>query len=204
MKYWAISRLNAYEKNPRKNDSVVNKIRASIREFGFVIPILARSSDGQVIDGHLRLKGAIAEGMTEVPVIACDNWTEAQVKAFRLVANRSANWAEWDTDMLRTEILDLKGFDFNLELTGFEALEIDNVLNGRAVDDKPSSRKRNGSAPASAGAPVLSYLIVFSSEEEQQTFFTYLKQLRTAYPEIPNAGTRIAKHCKANPPQAGA
>ena len=63
---------------------------ACIQEFGFRIPVLARS-DGELIDGHLRLKAAKKLGMTEVPVILCDDWSSAQVKAFRLNANRSAN-----------------------------------------------------------------------------------------------------------------
>ena len=63
------------------------------------MPILAKS-DGEVIDGHLRLKVAIAEKMREVPVVPCDGWTEAQVKAFRLLVNRSVNWAESDLDAL--------------------------------------------------------------------------------------------------------
>jgi ParB-like chromosome segregation protein Spo0J len=57
-------------------DKAVDRMRASVREFGFVIPVLARST-GEVIDGHLRLKAAIAENMAQVPVIACDDWTEA-------------------------------------------------------------------------------------------------------------------------------
>lgn len=61
---------------------------ASITEFGFSVPVLARSS-GEVVDGHLRLKGARRFGMTEVPVIPCDGWTNAQLKAFRLMLNRS-------------------------------------------------------------------------------------------------------------------
>ena len=62
---------------------------ASIAEFGFSVPVLARSS-GEVVDGHLRLKGARRLGMAEVPVIPCDGWTDAQLnKAFRLMVNRS-------------------------------------------------------------------------------------------------------------------
>jgi len=81
---WPIDRLIEYARNPRKNDSAVDRMCASIREFGFKIPILARS-DGEVVDGHLRLKAARKLGITEVPVMLCDEWTPAQVKAFRLM-----------------------------------------------------------------------------------------------------------------------
>jgi ParB-like chromosome segregation protein Spo0J len=95
---WPVSRLRPYEKNPRKNDKAVEQMRASIREYGFAVPCLARQ-DGELIDGHLRLKAAIAEGMTSVPVIPCDGWSDAQVKAFRLMINRSVAWADWDTEL---------------------------------------------------------------------------------------------------------
>lgn len=85
---WPIGRLIPYARNPRKNHQAVDRMCASIREFGFKIPCLVRSSD-EVVDGHVRLKAARKLGLTAVPVILCDEWTEAQVKAFRLMVNRS-------------------------------------------------------------------------------------------------------------------
>src|ERR1039457_860027 len=91
---WHIDRFVAYARNPRKNDAAVDRMCSSIREFGFKIPCLARS-DGTVVDGHLRLKAARKLGswpggdVTGVPTILCDEWSEAQVKAFRLMVNRS-------------------------------------------------------------------------------------------------------------------
>src|SRR5882672_4097226 len=121
---WPLARLIPYVRNPRKNDQVVNRMVSSIREFGFRVPVLARSS-GDVIDGHLRLKAADKLGITEIPVIVCDNWTETQVKAFRLLVNRSVTWASWDSELLSLEMLDLRGLDFDLGLTGFDTREID-------------------------------------------------------------------------------
>ena len=130
---WPIDRLIFYARNPRKNDAAVDRMCSSIREFGFKVPVLARS-DGEVVDGHLRLKAAAKLGIAEIPVILCDEWTDAQVKAFRLLVNRSVNWAEWDTELLSLEMLDLKGLDFDLELTGFDSREIDEFLLGDARD----------------------------------------------------------------------
>src|SRR5436309_9720011 len=124
---WPIDRLIFYARNPRKNDSAVDRMCESIREFGFKIPVLARS-DGEVIDGHLRLKAARKLGITEVPVILCDEWTAAQVKAFRLMVNRSVTWADWDEDLLALELQDLNEADFDLTLTGFNPHEIDGLL----------------------------------------------------------------------------
>ena len=80
--------LVAYSRNPRRDDHVVDRMCQSIREFGFKVPILA-TSNGQVIDGHLRLKAAHQLQLEAVPVIVCDDWTEEQVRAFRLLVNRS-------------------------------------------------------------------------------------------------------------------
>ena len=124
---WPIERLVPYARNPRKNDAAVERMCASIREFGFKIPCLVRG-DGEVVDGHLRLKAALKLGLTEVPVILCDEWTPAQVKAFRLLVNRSVNWADWDDELLTLELEDLKTLEFDLSLTGFDTRELDHLL----------------------------------------------------------------------------
>src|SRR5580698_1466976 len=71
---WPIDKLVPYARNPRKNDAVVELMCNSIREFGFKIPCLVRGN-GELIDGHLRLKAVRKLGMTEIPVIVCDEWT---------------------------------------------------------------------------------------------------------------------------------
>src|SRR4051794_9951297 len=124
---WPVEKLIFYARNPRKNDAAVDRMCGSIREFGFKIPCLVRS-DGEVIDGHLRLKAARKLAITGIPVILCDEWTPAQVKAFRLMVNRSATWADWDEELLAIELSELQNADFDLSLTGFEAKEIDDFL----------------------------------------------------------------------------
>lgn len=124
---WPIERLVEYARNPRKNDGAVDRMCASIREFGFKIPVLVRS-DGEVVDGDLRLKAARKLGITEIPVILCDEWTPAQVKAFRLMVNRSATWAEWDEELLALELQEIQESDLDLSLTGFEDEELARLL----------------------------------------------------------------------------
>jgi len=131
LEMWPLSRFVYYIRNPRKNDHVVDRMIASIREFGFKVPVLARSS-GEVVDGHLRLKAAEKLALTEIPVLLCDDWSDGQVKAFRLLVNRSVSWAAWDLELLSLEMQDLKGLDFNLHLTGFDTREIDELLLGGA------------------------------------------------------------------------
>lgn len=133
---WRIERLAPYAGNPRKNDGAVDRMMASIEEFGFKIPILARS-DGEVVDGHLRLKAAQRLGLTEVPILLCDEWTPAQVRAFRLMVNRSVTWADWDDELLAIELSELKTMDFKLDLTGFDAHEITSCLAKQAWKTTP-------------------------------------------------------------------
>jgi DNA modification methylase len=140
VEYWPIERFKPYERNPRKNDAAVDQMVASIQEFGLAIPVLARSS-GEVIDGHLRLKAARKMGSwpggdtTRIPVIPCDGWTDAQVKAFRLMVNRSVTWAEWDSDLLGLELQELKNLDFDLGLTGFDDQELARLLAAQEATD---------------------------------------------------------------------
>ena len=138
---WPVDRLVFYARNPRKNDAVVDRMCGSLREFGFKIPVLARSN-GEVVDGHLRLKAARKLGSwpggdtTGIPVILCDEWTDAQVKAFRLMVNRSVTWADWDDELLALELQELNASDFDLSLTGFDPKEIDDLLLATDDDDK--------------------------------------------------------------------
>ena len=131
--YWPIERFIPYARNPRKNDAVVDRMCSSIREFGFKCPVLARS-DGTVVDGHLRLKAAKKLGSwpggdtTKIPVLLCDEWSEAQVKAFRLMVNRSVTWADFDEELLALELQELSEAEFDLSLTGFDPHEIDALL----------------------------------------------------------------------------
>jgi DNA modification methylase len=129
-----IEDLIEYARNPRKNDAVVDRMVGCIKEFGFRIPIVAKS-DGFVVDGHLRLKAAKKLGMTEVPVVIADDLTDAQIKAFRLIANQSANWADWDEELLKLELEDLKNLNFDLDLTGFDLSEVERLLRNDEIEE---------------------------------------------------------------------
>jgi len=123
---WSITRLVAYGKNPRKNDAQVDRMVAAIDEFGFRIPIVAKSN-GTVVDGHLRLKAALKMGIKTVPVALADDLTEEQVKAFRILANKSANWAQFDIELLAVELSDLEASGMDVLMTGFSEGEIDEI-----------------------------------------------------------------------------
>lgn len=129
LKYWDIEKIIPYVRNPRKNDSHVDRMAGAIKEFGFKVPILAKT-DGTVIDGHLRLKAAKQLGITSIPVVIADDLTDAQIKAFRILANKSVEWADWDDDLLRCELKDLQAMGFDLNQTGLEVEDIDALLGG--------------------------------------------------------------------------
>ena len=139
---WPIDRLIDYARNPRKNDHAVDRVAAAIKEFGFRVPIVAKS-DGLVVDGHLRLKAARKLGLAEVPVVLADDLTDAQVKAFRISVNRMAELAEWDSDLLAIELGELGELGFDLELTGFGEKEIEAMT---LADEKPSTLEQESSA----------------------------------------------------------
>jgi DNA modification methylase len=120
----------------RKNDGAVGRMMAAIKEYGMPIPILVRHRGEkiEIVDGHLRVKASRKMGLPTVPVVFCDDWSEAQVKAFRILVNRSATWATWDEELVALELVDLDAVDFDLGLTGFDPFEINEFLFPDAVE----------------------------------------------------------------------
>ena len=110
--------LIPYDKNPRKNDEAVKYVKASIEQFGFKVPIVI-DADGVIVAGHTRLKAAKELGMEEVPCIVADDLTPEQIRAFRVADNKTAEIAEWDIELLNTELLDLEA-NFDMADFGFE------------------------------------------------------------------------------------
>lgn len=120
VKLWKIGDVKPYEKNPRRNDSAVDAVAASIQEFGWKQPIVV-DKDGIIIAGHTRYKAAKKLRMKEVPVVVADDLTEEQVKAYRLADNKVAEKSEWDFDLLKEELEAL--FDFDMTAFGFDDVE---------------------------------------------------------------------------------
>ena len=119
-----ISKLVPYVNNARTHSpEQVMKLRSSLREFGFINPIIIDRDYG-IIAGHGRLLAAKEEGITEVPCVFVDYLTEAQKKAYILADNRMAMDAGWDEELLRVEIEALQGEAFDVSLTGFDEKEL--------------------------------------------------------------------------------
>src|SRR5271157_1010230 len=125
---WPIARLIPYARNSRKiPDRAVDKVAASIKEFGWRVPIVV-DKDGVIICGHTRLLAAKKLCLQQVPVHVADNLTPAQVKAYRLMDNRSHEETDWDEELLGPELEELGSLDFDLELTGFSERELEDLL----------------------------------------------------------------------------
>lgn len=134
-----IDKLIPYVNNARTHSpEQVNKIRASLREFGFINPIII-DKDFNVVAGHGRILAAREEGMKEVPCVLVDYLTEAQKKAYILADNRLALDAGWDEELLKVEIESLQGEAFDVSLLGFNEDELndlfDNPINSDIEDD---------------------------------------------------------------------
>jgi hypothetical protein len=114
-----LEKLIAYAGNPRRNDHAVEAVAAAIKRFGFRVPVLAKS-DGSLIDGHLRIKAAKRLGMAEVPVVLCDDLSEAEIKALRISINRMAELAEWDEELLMAELEGLAAEGVTMDDVGFD------------------------------------------------------------------------------------
>ena len=121
----SVEELTPYENNPRKNDGAVDAVAASIREFGFKVPIIIDKA-GVIVAGHTRLKAAKKLGLQNVPCIIADDLTDEQIQAFRLADNKTAELADWDFDMLSVELSDLDDIDmseFGFDMSAFEEPE---------------------------------------------------------------------------------
>ena len=124
MQLVSIDKLIPYANNARTHSpEQVNKLRSSLREFGFINPVII-DRDYNIIAGHGRVLAARGENITEVPCVFVDHLTSAQKKAYVMADNRMAMDAGWDEQLLRVEIEALQGADFDISLTGFDEQEI--------------------------------------------------------------------------------
>lgn len=137
-----ISEIIHYNKNPRKNDRAVEIIEKSIKEFGFLVPIVL-DKNNEIVAGHTRVKAAEKLGIKEIPSIYAKNLTPEQVKAFRIMDNKSHEYAKWDWKLLKEEFQELKDLNFDLELTGFSGPEIDWLLGLEEDEVKTRNPKYN-------------------------------------------------------------
>ena len=121
IKELSISQLHEYDNNPRNNDGAVDAVAASIREFGFKVPVIV-DGDNVIVAGHTRVKAARKLGMSAVPCIIADDLTPEQIKAFRLADNKVGELAGWEIEKLGKELSEI---DMDMSVFGFDAVEFE-------------------------------------------------------------------------------
>lgn len=136
------SDLRPYENNPRKNDAAVDKVAASIKEFGFKVPLVI-TEDGEVVAGHTRLKAAEQLGIKKIPCVVASDLTPEQIKAFRLADNKVAEFSSWDDELLEMELGAFSEID--MSVFGFDGLEAEESAENIEEDDfnEKKTRKHN-------------------------------------------------------------
>ena len=123
-----INTIKPYENNPRKlKDSAIEKVAKSIKEFGFRQPIVV-DKEKIIVVGHTRYRASKKLGLTNVPITIADNLTPEQINAYRIADNRTNEEAEWDIELLKSELKDLQLKDFDLDLTAFDEDQLNNFL----------------------------------------------------------------------------
>jgi len=153
IEYWSIDKPKPYLRNARKiPEKAIAKVAKSLEEFGWKQPLVV-DAEGVIVVGHTRLLAAKRLGWNEVPVVVASDLTPAQVKAYRLMDNRSHDETDWDLDILNLELNDLSLESIDLALTGFELPEIErallNGLDDAAAEDRATLADRFGIPPFS-------------------------------------------------------
>lgn len=147
--YRDIDELHDYEFNPRNNQEAIEVVRHSIRQFGFINPIII-DSDDIIVVGHTRRAAGKLEGYTRVPTIRADHLTPDQIKAFRIVDNKVGEVATWNYELLAKEIFDMEGMD--MTEFGFKQEQID-CLEGMVQEDCLLTMSQEGGEVDDAALP---------------------------------------------------
>jgi ParB-like chromosome segregation protein Spo0J len=176
--------LKPYTKNPRKiSDEEMEKLKRSLKQFGFIDPVIARQEDNMVIGGHQRLAAAIEIGMSKVPVIYLAGLTDNDSKLLNVALNKISG--EWDNDLLLQLLKDLDEDTF--DISGFTE---DDLLELELMEDAELEDEDEGSGWDEQN-PVIQYQIIFNDEAEQKIWWNYLALLKTQYPDKETVSERL-------------
>lgn len=168
VQHWEIDRLIPFAKNSRTHSpEQVAQIAASIKEWGFTSPILVDET-GSILAGHGRLAASRKLGLETVPVMVAEGWTDAQKRAYVIADNKLALNAGWDMDLLKLEISELGDQNFDLELLGFDEIELATLFDENPEEDEEKDLKEE------SYNEVFNIIIECKDEAEQEKIFNRL------------------------------
>lgn len=183
-----IDRPLPYPKNARSHPTgQIDQLAKLIREQGFTSPILIDSKD-VIISGHGRILAAKSLGMTEVPCVRVTNLSQAQMRAMRLTDNKVAEKSNWDLEVLKEEIgaLELEN-SLDLDILGFASFSEEL---GPTTGEELEEGGRTGSR---VNQTIIQFNIVFENEEQQASWFKFMRELKAKYPDLPSLAARLDK-----------
>lgn len=138
-----ITELVPFARNSRVHTPVqVSQLAASIREFGWTIPVLI-DEHGNLIAGHGRILAAYQLGITDIPCLIATGWSEAKRRAYVIADNRLTDVSAFDHEMLALELQDLQAMDYDLSLTGFDGEELPALLEGTGLPGEEDDEDRD-------------------------------------------------------------
>ena len=185
IKYVNIKELKPYDNNSRTHsETQVQQIVDSINTFGWTNPILV-DENNLILAGHGRLRAAHELNMDKVPCIELSKLSDVEKKAYVLADNKLAENSGWDNNLLKSELNILKELNFDINVIGFDSVEMSTILDDTDYEED-SSWSDNES--------IIQYNIIFDNEEQQDTWFYFLKTLKNHYPEKDTIGERLNEY----------
>jgi len=193
IQYLNPNELVPYYQNPRKNLNVEN-VAISISEFGFQQPIVVDTAK-VVIVGHTRLEASKQLGLDKVPVLIADLPPE-KAKAYRIADNKLNEGSEWDYTKLHKELGELLDNNYDIENLGFHPKELEDFITHTNTDDLKGGIETVENK--SVSGVVIQYNIIFDDDDQQQTWFNFIKFLKSNYPNMDTIGQRLTEYIKSH------
>lgn len=191
----SIESIVPYANNPRNNEEAIEKVARSIDEFGWQQPIVV-DENMVIIVGHTRLLAAKSLGLNEVPIHVADKLTDEQARAYRLADNRTNEYASWNMKMLGIELRDLDDIGFDIELTGFNNIELASLLIDPEVIEDHSAEWQGMPEYESENVAYKSLVVHFLKAQDVNNFSQLIGQAigdRTKYLWFPPVEKEDAK-----------
>jgi len=184
IEYLDINSLTPYEKNSRTHsETQIEQIIKSIDTFGWTNPILI-DENKLILAGHGRLRAAHEMGLKKVPCIEIKKLNDNQKKAYVLADNKLAENSGWDSDLLKMELQELKDINFDFNVIGFDAVELSTILDVHIEEESNWSDNES----------IIQYNIIFDNEDQQKTWFNFIKYLKIQYEKKDTIGERLSEH----------